>query len=144
MEDCHEEWLSYIRDQRSLHFSLNYFTTQQLVILRKQLACLANQQQTCDPFVYALLSTIRKNCNEFVVKQALRAAMLDIQKESENEGMNRDVVMETEDQTDEAIVAEDNAQFLKEMIGSGYSEKMAQRALAACGNDVDEGIFLSC
>ncbi|XP_070579265.1 E3 ubiquitin-protein ligase rnf213-alpha-like [Ptychodera flava] len=78
MEDCLEEWLVYVEEKRSDFYQLNYYTTEQLVILRRELAQLLSDPKQVSPGVYTLLETLKPNCQEDDVKEALNAAFIGV------------------------------------------------------------------
>ncbi|XP_077980164.1 E3 ubiquitin-protein ligase rnf213-alpha-like [Glandiceps talaboti] len=78
MEDVLQEWLDYVEEKRSDIYHLNYFTTEQLVILRSELAQLLSNEDNVSPGVYTLLAVLKSNCTEDDVKEALNAAFLGV------------------------------------------------------------------
>lgn len=76
MEECHKDWLEYLDNQRSKFAELNFFTTDQIVFLRNELAKITNKQAT-DPvskYVYPMLHVLKQECSESDIKDAIHAA----------------------------------------------------------------------
>ena len=72
MEGCLQQWLTYIKEQRNQYFELNHFTTEQLVILRNELAKLMSTEDQLRPTVYTLLHMVHPGCCEEDLKQAVK------------------------------------------------------------------------
>ena len=93
MTDCLAEWHQYVEDRRSEYYELNYYTTEQLVLLRQSLAkfaqrkkdsCPDGESENIDydllPQVYVLLSNVKSRCIRRDIEDALKAAAKDILK----------------------------------------------------------------
>ncbi|WAR11571.1 R213A-like protein [Mya arenaria] len=63
LERCLKEWLRHIQEKRQEHLSLNYFTTDQLVILQKELVKLEMEEEPIK-YVYPMLSVVKHNCTQ--------------------------------------------------------------------------------
>lgn len=77
LEKCVEDWKSYMQCQRQKHVELNYFTTQQIVFLRKELGrCVQANVVTknCSEKIYPLLAMLVP-CNWLDVEKALSRAV---------------------------------------------------------------------
>ncbi|XP_077980162.1 E3 ubiquitin-protein ligase rnf213-alpha-like [Glandiceps talaboti] len=163
MEECLCEWLEYVEEKRDEIYYLNYYTTEQLVVLRRHLAKLMSAGGAISPAVYTLLASLRDECNETVVKEALTAAFMEVGSEDEEEEREMEIeddlidgdgTMETEsaDAGIETTSTEaDGAEFdiqkiqmcLQELLQEGLSEPEAKAAVAGCGflPDVDQAMI---
>ncbi|XP_052242698.1 E3 ubiquitin-protein ligase RNF213-like [Dreissena polymorpha] len=61
LEKCLDEWLAYIKQSRSEFYFLNFFTTDQLVILQQELAQMGSERKL-SPHVFSLLSAVKDDC----------------------------------------------------------------------------------
>ncbi|KAL3881507.1 hypothetical protein ACJMK2_027939 [Sinanodonta woodiana] len=143
MENCLEKWIGHINQKRSEYLELNYFTTDQLVILQQELVKVGPGQIT-DIKIYPILSSVKENCTYEDLVDAMRKASDDMEVvQTEVDGEH----METENEDDgEAALNEtkkDKIQkFIVEMVKSGFSEKLAKVALGHVDPDqITEGII---
>ena len=156
MEECLQEWLHHISVVRKSHYSLNYFTTQQLVYLRQELAPLSrgggHKAAEIADGVYPLLHFVQPNCTLRQLRQATTSAFRDL---AETEHSTHKATEETraEEAEREAARPGDDASsnlalersFVTAMLESGFSEKLAMKAMTALGPDkVDEGGYQTC
>ncbi|KAK3585587.1 hypothetical protein CHS0354_036774 [Potamilus streckersoni] len=112
MENCLDKWLDHINQKRSKYFELNYFTTDQLVILQQELVKVGPNQDL-DIRIYPLLSAVKENCTYKDLVDAMKKA-------------TKDLVVN---------------KFIAKMIKSGFSEKLAEAALRHVKPDqITEGI----
>ena len=65
LESCLQKWTMEIDEKRKDYFYLNYFTTEQLVILRKEIAKVCNGE-IGDKLIYPMLNGVRVDCNPLV------------------------------------------------------------------------------
>ncbi|XP_077867698.1 E3 ubiquitin-protein ligase rnf213-alpha-like [Saccoglossus kowalevskii] len=149
MENCLKEWLEYVEEKRSEIYHLNYFTTEQLVILRRELAKLMSNEKEMAAGVYTLLASLKDSCTESDVKEALNAAFMEVgsqnnQEEMEMEPIEVNASMETPelekmmDMPEESGVdLEKVKKFLQELVDEGLSEVQAKAAMQACDPAVD-------
>jgi hypothetical protein len=71
-----QAWNQEVEHFRLSHYYLNYFTTSQLLILRRELGSLAcNQQYRLPGYVYALLGAVNPNCYQQHVSEAVLEAV---------------------------------------------------------------------
>ena len=73
MEDDQHEWKEEIRKTRQEFYHLNYYTTKQLLSMRRELGRFkdGSQDQTIKPQVMALLRSISREVNQDIVKEHL-------------------------------------------------------------------------
>ena len=73
MEDDQHEWKEEIRKTRQEFYHLNYYTTKQLLSMRRELGRFKDgiQDQTIKPEVMALLRSISREVNQDIVKEHL-------------------------------------------------------------------------
>ena len=62
LEDCLHQWTEDIHQKRQEFYQLNHFTTEQLVILRSELAKVCSGEQG-KPEMYALLHAVKSGCD---------------------------------------------------------------------------------
>lgn len=67
LEDCLKKWTSEINEKRECYYYLNHFTTEQLVILRKEIAKVCNGESG-DKIIYPMLDSVKKGCLPTVKK----------------------------------------------------------------------------
>ncbi|XP_022796393.1 E3 ubiquitin-protein ligase rnf213-alpha-like isoform X3 [Stylophora pistillata] len=79
METCYMNWKNKVSDARKEYRELNYFTTQQLMILRKEIAkvCHSNDLAMSDIQVLTLLESVRPNLTSEQLKSAIERAFKD-------------------------------------------------------------------
>ena len=149
MERCYGDWLTYISEKRDQFSHLNYFTTEQLVILRQELAKVGVQGNEPSKLVYPLLSVIKNDCTEdelYVAKETAFEDLLDMETlkviddmESEAKKKNSDVGNAEKQKKSDAELVE---KFMTAMRNSDFSDRLALRALKECGaENIDDGII---
>ena len=76
MENCYLDWKKKVSDTRKEYQELNFFTTQQLILLRKEIAiaCRRSDLHIDNPQVLNLLESVRANLNTEVLKAAIQRA----------------------------------------------------------------------
>ncbi|XP_062615790.1 E3 ubiquitin-protein ligase RNF213-like, partial [Saccostrea cucullata] len=128
MEKCLENWLNYIEQKRDEYHHLNFFTIDQIVILQRELVLMGGEVEPND-FIYPILSIVKHDCAKMDVIDALMKANIEV---SKKEDEVKSAVMEN------SAVAE----FVSEMMKSGFSETSAKKALRAGidPTEIDEGI----
>jgi len=149
MEDCLREWLEHIAKQRMESYYLNYYTTEQLVILQNELPKISGGVARISKNIYPLLSLVKKDCTLENVELALVAAfqsMEDAEKKSAAAGHadgNEDdkMAMEVDKEAEERQLQQENVKkFLRELEDSGFSHKLAVRALKKHGpENIEDG-----
>ncbi|XP_072046321.1 E3 ubiquitin-protein ligase rnf213-alpha-like [Amphiura filiformis] len=83
MNECLQEWYQYVSERRSDCYHLNYFTTEQLVLLRRHLASFAisdDDDELPPAQVFVLLSAVTARYDADDVRNALKKASKDIEK----------------------------------------------------------------
>ncbi|XP_006820780.1 E3 ubiquitin-protein ligase rnf213-alpha-like, partial [Saccoglossus kowalevskii] len=144
MENCLKEWLEYVEEKRSEIYQLNYFTTEQLVILRRELSKLMSNEKEMAAGVYTLLASLKDSCTESDVKEALNAAFMEVGSQNYQEEMEMEpieVKPELEKMTDMpeecGVDLKKVKAILQELVDEGLSEVQAKAAMQACGPAVD-------
>ena len=71
LDACLDEWQHDIEVKRLKFYFLNHFTTEQLVILRREIAACFEEESRdrVSPRIYPMLSSVKRNCTEQVGKQ---------------------------------------------------------------------------
>ena len=79
METCYKNWKKKVSDARKEYRELNFFTTQQLMILRKEIAtiCLSNDLGTSNIQVLTLLESVCPSLSSEQLKSAIERAFKD-------------------------------------------------------------------
>jgi hypothetical protein len=65
-----DEWMNHVAEKRTAYMNLNYFTTEQLVILRQEMAKLAHKGTDIDNRIYHLLYFVKPSCSEADIRKA--------------------------------------------------------------------------
>jgi len=152
MEDCLKDWRQHVSDQRTKLYYLNYFTTEQLVILQAELAKVGNDQSDgLSRLVYPLLSKVKKNCCLKDLHKAMRLAFTE-----DTDERNRESAFAVIDEAEEMIFDSDVVashdvetadvqEFIRKMEESNFSKKLALRALKEVGSrNIEEGSVQYC
>ena len=79
MENCYSNWRKKVSDARKEYGELNFFTTQQLMLLRKEIAavCHSNDLLVSNLQVLTLLESVRPNLDTEQLKSAIQRAFRD-------------------------------------------------------------------
>ncbi|KAK3585575.1 hypothetical protein CHS0354_036762 [Potamilus streckersoni] len=125
MKNCLDEWINHINQIRSEYFELNYFTTDQLVILQQELVKVGSNQDL-DVRIFPLLSAVKENCTCEDLIDAMRKASESMEVDEECKEME---CGEDKEVAFNEVKEEDRQNFIAEMIKSGFSEKLAEAAL---------------
>ncbi|KAL3881512.1 hypothetical protein ACJMK2_027944 [Sinanodonta woodiana] len=131
MESCLDKWLGHINQKRSKYLELNYFTTDQLVILQQELVKVG-PNQGLDNKIYPLLSAVKENCTYEDLVDAMKKASEDLkvdQMEVDEKCEEMEVHEDEEYASDQSKENEVVQNFIKEMIRAGYSSNLAEAAL---------------
>jgi len=146
MEDCLKDWWQHVGDQRTKLYYLNYFTTEQLVILQAELAQVGSDQKNgLSAHVYPLLSKVKRNCCLKDLQKAMHQAFTEDTDEHDHDSASAiaDEIEETNDDNANAIADVEMAdvkEFIKKMEESNFSRKLALRALQDVGSaNIDDG-----
>ncbi|KAK3585584.1 hypothetical protein CHS0354_036771 [Potamilus streckersoni] len=141
MENCLDKWIGHINQKRSEYLELNYFTTDQLVILQQELVKVGSSQ-SLDIKIYPLLSAVKENCTYEDLVDAMKKASKDV------EVVQMEVDEEVKEiKVDEEVASEETKEkeeqnFIKEMMQAGYSKTLAESALLHVKPDeITEGII---
>lgn len=135
MESCLEDWLLYVREQREEFCYLNFFTTQQLMILQRELSRIRNYSEDDVALrnILSLLSLVKKDCTYKDVCRSISNGFLmlgkvKVDKSEEIADQEEDLPCrhENEDDEDEAT-----QKFIAAMIESDFSRELALRALGS-------------
>ena len=152
MEDCLNEWLEHIARQRVESYYLNYYTTEQLVILQNELPKINTDIAHISKNIYPLLSLVKKDCTLENVKNAIHDAfrrMEDMERKAtaaacgdgkEDDETATEVDEDAEVQEELQLQQETAKKFLREMEDSGFPHKLAVLALKKFGpENIEEG-----
>lgn len=148
METCLTEWLDHIESHRTESHFLNYYTTEQLVILQNELARINTDGARVSKEIYPLLALVKRDCTPKDVADAMCAAFRSAEAKERSE---KDEKMSTEaddddddDKMEDMMFQKNEAalKFLEAMRDTGFSERLALRALKERGPDeIDEGTY---
>lgn len=130
MEQCLKEWRKYIGSCRQAHYSLNYFTTEQLVYLCEHLASL-ERNLGLDKGVFPLLQCVLPGVTQEHVQSAVKEAFQEIAAAEREEVTDMPPLEGEEDDLE--------MKFRLAMRDAGFDDATAARALEAVGPDIDEG-----
>ncbi|KAL3881536.1 hypothetical protein ACJMK2_027968, partial [Sinanodonta woodiana] len=125
MENCLEKWLDYINEKRNEYCELNFFTTDQLVILQQELAKMGKGQDP-DIKIYPLLSAVKETCTYEDLQDAMQRASKDVEKvqmemDEDKEGKTEEVQETVKDEEGKL----NRELFIEEMMNSGYPQRTA-------------------
>jgi len=140
MEDCLNDWRQHIGDERTRLYYLNYFTTEQLVILQGELSKVGGDcKDGLSRNVYPLLSRVKKNCCLKHLQKAMHLAFKQVADISMDAAGTVEIVDEDIDTSHDVEMAS-YVEFIQKMEESNFSRKLALRALDVVGSqNVDEG-----
>ena len=141
LEECYTDWLKHIEQQRSRFYFLNHYSTQQLVILCKEIVslCCSDEKNignySVDPLVYPMLCAVKPNCTTEDLGKAVKVAFQDLaeqEKHANDDGIieydtEKTVVKEGTDSEQAAM--KDRLTFVVAMSEADFSEELANRAL---------------
>ncbi len=134
-QDCLQQWLNHINDQRKEFYYLNYFTTEQLVLLRNGLAPLFTGQGNILPFLYPMLEAVHPGCRQTHLQLAIRETIKDIAEFQQAQASggtaeeNVDQEANGADPETEEIDVEARKGFITSLSESGFSEKLILEAV---------------
>ncbi|KAJ7339375.1 hypothetical protein OS493_005769 [Desmophyllum pertusum] len=161
MENCYSNWKKKVSDTREENRELNFFTTQQLMLLRKEIAavCQSNDLLVSNIHVLTLLESVRPNVDTEKLKSAIQHAFKDtdinkikgtavvctdkscagaIPSTAGSTYQVQSVAVKKPKPTDTSKIRS----FLNVATDDGYSEQIALAALASLGVDADEDDLL--
>jgi hypothetical protein len=150
LEDCLNKWLNHISKMRTEAYYLNNFTTEQLVILQNEIAKVNSPNMSeISPYIYPLISCVRKNCSLKDLCKAMRLAFEELARmDSRDVEMNTDLMvlpetLEVDSSSDECALEEEQLrELMLKLFESGYSETLAKEAIKAVGLHQEEGIVI--
>ena len=122
LDTCSKDWKCYIDKQRQEYYHLNYFTTDQLVILQQELAKLAYGGKSLDSKVYPMLECLIPSCTEKQLSDAIKESSETLDQklvDSESVRMSDNTESEKSNRQD----------FIERVQESGYSFRLAIRAM---------------
>ena len=140
MKNCLQQWYQYVNERRSECYHLNYFTTEQLVLLRSCLAEFASSDQVecLPPQVLVLLSAVNSHCTADDVRRALKDASKDIMKPTTDEAG----IADQQQAAKEAERREKAVAIVKEQVDNGLEEKAAWAAIQALGLEESDDKYM--
>ncbi|CAC5418097.1 RNF213 [Mytilus coruscus] len=134
-EDCLQEWQRFIEGKREKYLLLNNFTIKQLVILQKELANIGKGKDA-SRMIFPLLSTIRNDCIQGDILDAIHKARNDIHEKESKILVTGDCKKQTLDSQVELVES-----FISNMVEAGFEEYVALEALKHVqAGDIAEGI----
>ena len=140
LEESLNEWLYHVSEKRNSFVNLNYFTTEQMVILRRELAKL-NEGIPPDNKVYHLLDFVKQDCNESDLKKTWKVTNKELvdndltsEKASKDKKLDDDYRQIVND-----TILDSNHELIRQLEEYGYSENLAKKAVLAIGDDFDKG-----
>ncbi|XP_070579262.1 E3 ubiquitin-protein ligase rnf213-alpha-like [Ptychodera flava] len=150
LEKCLQEWMIYVEEKQEQHYYLNFFTTKQLVMLRKELARAVMSIDEMSPGMYTLLGTLKQDCCADDVKEAVKKTFIersddDMLVHSKEDPCNTTFEDATEVGKGDPDVgnSEDMRRvkklqiLLKFLEEEGISEMVAKAAVVSCGIEAD-------
>ena len=150
-DECYTDWMHHIEVQRKQFYNLNYYTTQQVVILCKKIAsfCFSDDHNT-DHLVYPMLCAVKPNCTKDDLGMAVKLAFKDLaeqEKHAEGGGIIGDdspSTVATEVSEPEQTDLKERQDFINAMKDADFPEELAKRALHEIpATDIDEGTVSS-
>ncbi|XP_072028229.1 E3 ubiquitin-protein ligase rnf213-alpha-like [Amphiura filiformis] len=142
MDDCLNQWHHYVNEQRSKCYELNYYTTEQLVMLRQHVAQFTKTKSAIPAQIYVLLSSVKQMCNPDDIDVALKAAMRQVAHEAAPAPMESEAIDAPE--VNEADILNQKKLLAKKLVDEFlFDESMALAAVQAVGlehtdDDLDE------
>ncbi|XP_072029083.1 E3 ubiquitin-protein ligase rnf213-alpha-like [Amphiura filiformis] len=138
MDECLTQWHHYVDEQRSKCYELNYYTTEQLVMLRQNLAQFTTNKKDLPAQIYVLLSSVKQMCNPDDIDVALKAAMRQVALEAAPAPMEAEAIDAPE--VNEADVLNQKKLLAKKLVDEFlFEESMALAAVEAVGLEYADG-----
>ncbi|ESO94720.1 hypothetical protein LOTGIDRAFT_232244 [Lottia gigantea] len=132
LEECHEDWLSYLRKKRQEYLELNYYTVEQLVFLQQEIIKVGTDEP--NKLIYPLLSFLKEDCCEKDLQEAMKSA--------QEEVLNKD--KKEEKPVDPIVCSDEEIQmkFIDAMENNGFTRELALQAYIAVNDkeDIDAGL----
>ncbi|KAI0241298.1 E3 ubiquitin-protein ligase [Lamellibrachia satsuma] len=153
LEECYTDWLKHIELQRSRFYFLNNYSTQQLVILCKEIVslCCSDKENignhSIDPVVYPMLCAVKPNCSTADLGKAVKLAFQDLAEREKH--ANDDGIIEDDTELTAVMEGTESEQadmkhrlnFVMAMSEADFTEELANRALRQIpATEIDAGI----
>lgn len=141
MESDLIEWLNQVERSRKMYYHLNYFTAEQLVLLRKELGSLkANPNSSVNPQLYCLLQSVCAMPTHDIIMHTLQIAETD-------QSLSSKAKADQSCKDSEAIIvptmkyeslSDKQKEIYEELKDQDFHEKLILDALAEVGEDEDK------
>lgn len=132
-ESYHTKWLAYINEKRIAYPLLNFYTTDQIVIMQQQMVRLGNHEGP-SPAIYPLLFAVKNDCTRSDLIRAMEEAKLDVIALESQETATR-----TKTANNPAHPETVNDEKIQEVMKSGFSFSLAKEAIAR-KNTIEDGL----
>ncbi|XP_052809493.1 E3 ubiquitin-protein ligase rnf213-alpha-like [Mya arenaria] len=132
LESCLEDWQKHIKDRRNEFPLLNFFTTDQLVFLQKELI---KFETNADPsvFVYPVLSVLKEHCTKDDIIDSMTKAKRKVLEIAEEQKAEKERLLANKSQSE--IDAQKRLEFLKKLDEMCIEVDLAERSLAHVSNE---------
>ena len=137
LQECSSNWFEYLDRQRNKYYYLNYYETDQLVILQKSLAAFRkNGKESLSHFAIRMLECLGCMHSSDLLTKAIEEASAELERTLL---IGEDAkVSETED----TAIKKKKKKFIDKMLRSGYSLNQAALAMQSVENyDIAQGMF---
>ncbi|XP_052817087.1 E3 ubiquitin-protein ligase rnf213-alpha-like [Mya arenaria] len=141
LERCLKEWLRHIQEKRQEHLSLNYFTTDQLVILQKELVKLEMEEEPIK-YVYPMLSVVKHNCTQEDVQGALEEAKREVDIQSVKLRLEKDNIRRPTEPV-KVEIEQQREEFIDMLVENCIARDIAERSLDHVELDEVENLDIS-
>ncbi|XP_062507501.1 E3 ubiquitin-protein ligase rnf213-alpha-like isoform X2 [Corticium candelabrum] len=132
MKECLKNWVEKVEIYRKQYSYLNFFTTPQVLVLRRELGLVvANARSTLPNDVFSLLMSVRPNCNFSDVKEALGVVRGYAAAQNIKPIFRQGVA--------EPTWKEKDVQLLQDM---GFARRRALRSLQLCDGDPERALTM--
>ena len=146
MEDYYSNWKTKVSNARKEYQELNYFTTQQLMLLRKEIAasCRTSDLHVENLQVLALLESVRPRLDSEDLKSAIQHAFEDTDLLDQTKSIGNPLSLSVTPSQARCSTQEipKIISFLNAAQDNGFSEQVAVSALASLGVDAEENDLL--
>lgn len=141
MESDLMEWLNQVERSRKMYYHLNYFTAEQLVLLRKELGSLkANPNSQVNPQLYCLLQSVCAMPTHDIITHTLEIA------ETEQSLLSKVKADQSYNESEANIVptmkyeslSDKQKEIYEELKDQDFQNKLILDALAEVGEDEDK------
>jgi hypothetical protein len=147
-EQCYRQWQTYLDEQRNSLPELNYYTTEQLVILCTEMAKLSTPEDVVEACVLPILQSVKPDCSDDDIKRAMQLTQHDLARMEEEantklKGQTNETDTENtieEEELDGVATIAEKEQFFKVLRTEyRFAEDVVQKAWDAVGPNIDEG-----